>query len=48
MKSGKVMSSFSEAVSDIGDGSTIIVGGFGLSGIPECPFRHLKSKEQKI
>jgi 3-oxoacid CoA-transferase subunit A len=29
------MTSFSEAVADIVDGSTLIVGGFGLSGIPE-------------
>jgi 3-oxoacid CoA-transferase subunit A len=31
----KVLTSFSEAVHDIADGSTIVVGGFGLSGIPE-------------
>jgi 3-oxoacid CoA-transferase subunit A len=30
-----VYSSFMEAVHDIGDGSTIMVGGFGLVGIPE-------------
>ncbi|RBW68391.1 succinyl-CoA--3-ketoacid-CoA transferase [Bacillus taeanensis] len=33
--SGKIMNSFSEAVQDIGDGATLIVGGFGLCGIPE-------------
>src|SRR4249919_3021345 len=31
----KVVSSADEAVSDIFDGATLIVGGFGLSGIPE-------------
>ncbi|WP_428911697.1 CoA transferase subunit A [Niallia sp. Krafla_26] len=35
MSVGKVMSSFSEAVSDIKDGATLIVGGFGVCGIPE-------------
>lgn len=31
----KVFQTFEDAVSDLRDGSTIIVGGFGLSGIPE-------------
>jgi 3-oxoacid CoA-transferase subunit A len=31
----KIGQSFSEAVSDIQDGSTLMVGGFGLCGIPE-------------
>jgi 3-oxoacid CoA-transferase subunit A len=31
----KVVNSAEEAVSDIRDGATLIVGGFGLSGIPE-------------
>lgn len=31
----KVLESFSGAVSDIADGATIAVGGFGLCGIPE-------------
>jgi 3-oxoacid CoA-transferase subunit A len=35
MSQGKVLTSFSEAVSDIGDGSTLVVGGFGLVGCPE-------------
>ena len=35
MSDGKVVASFAEAVADIGDGSTVIVGGFGLCGIPE-------------
>jgi 3-oxoacid CoA-transferase subunit A len=32
---GKELSSFAEAVADIGDGATLAVGGFGLCGIPE-------------
>ena len=31
----KLVSSFADAVADIGDGSLLIVGGFGLCGIPE-------------
>src|SRR6476646_11499544 len=47
MKNSKVMSSFMEAVSDIKDGSTIIVGGFGLSGIPEYSIQALKEQETR-
>jgi 3-oxoacid CoA-transferase subunit A len=47
MKGSKVINSFSEAVSDIQDGSTIIVGGFGLSGIPEFLIQALKEKGSK-
>jgi 3-oxoacid CoA-transferase subunit A len=32
---GKVMSSFADAIAEIGDGATVAVGGFGLCGIPE-------------
>lgn len=32
---GKIITEFKEAIQDIQDGATIIVGGFGLSGIPE-------------
>jgi 3-oxoacid CoA-transferase subunit A len=32
---GKLMSSFSEAIADIKDNASLIVGGFGLCGIPE-------------
>src|SRR6478672_5382385 len=32
---GKVVASFAEATSDIADGSTLVVGGFGLCGVPE-------------
>src|SRR5580704_16646648 len=35
MSEGKVMTSFTEAVADVVDGSVLIVGGFGLSGCPE-------------
>jgi 3-oxoacid CoA-transferase subunit A len=35
MSEGKVMTSFTEAVADVADGSVLIVGGFGLSGCPE-------------
>ena len=47
MKSTKLMDSFMEAVSDIQDGSTIIVGGFGLCGIPEYAIQALKEKGSK-
>ena len=48
MSPGKVVGSFAEAVADIGDGSTLIVGGFGLCGIPErsiAALRELGSRE---
>lgn len=35
MKMIRVLTSFAEAVQDIHDGATIMVGGFGLVGIPE-------------
>lgn len=37
----------SEAVRDITDGSKLLVGGFGLCGIPENLIRALKIKEVK-
>jgi 3-oxoacid CoA-transferase len=45
--SKKIMSSFDEAVKDIGDGSTILCGGFGLSGLPENLIAALKRKGSK-
>jgi 3-oxoacid CoA-transferase subunit A len=45
---GKVMTSFTEAVDDVSDGSVLIVGGFGLSGCPEhtiAALRELGPKE---
>lgn len=47
MNKSKVVSSFIEAVSDIKEGSTIIVGGFGLSGIPEYSIQALKEQGTK-
>ncbi|AMX00743.1 CoA transferase subunit A [Rummeliibacillus stabekisii] len=47
MNKSKVVSSFMEAVSDIKKGSTIIVGGFGLSGIPEYSIQALKEQGTK-
>ena len=42
MSEGKVLASFAQAVSDIADGSTVIVGGFGLCGIPEKSIEALR------
>ena len=47
MKNSKVMNSFKEAVLDIKDGSTLIVGGFGLCGIPEFSIQALKEQGTK-
>lgn len=47
MKNSKIMSSFLEAVSDIRDGSTLIVGGFGLCGIPEKSIQALRDQGTK-
>jgi 3-oxoacid CoA-transferase subunit A len=41
---GKVAASFAAAVEDIVDGSTLIVGGFGLCGIPERSIEALRDK----
>jgi len=35
VSAGKVVGSFVEAVADIEDRATLIVGGFGLCGVPE-------------
>ena len=42
MAEGKVVESFAAAVADIGDGATLIVGGFGLCGIPEMAIAALR------
>ncbi|WP_379970983.1 CoA transferase subunit A [Ectobacillus sp. sgz5001026] len=47
MKQSKVMESFQEAVADIQDGATIIVGGFGLCGIPEKAILALREQGTK-
>jgi 3-oxoacid CoA-transferase subunit A len=44
MSQTKVMTSFTDAVSDINDGSTLIVGGFGLSGCPEHAIAALRDR----
>ncbi|SOC25739.1 3-oxoacid CoA-transferase subunit A [Ureibacillus xyleni] len=44
---GKVWDTFDEAISDIQDGATLIVGGFGLCGIPEKSIEALKNKGTK-
>lgn len=43
----KVVSSADEAVQDVFDGATIMVGGFGLCGIPENLIRALVKKNVK-
>lgn len=47
MKNSKLFNSFSEAVSDIQDGATLIVGGFGLCGIPEYAIQALREQGTK-
>jgi len=44
MSMNKVVASADEAVADINDGATIMVGGFGLCGIPENLIRALVNK----
>ncbi|WP_373408527.1 CoA transferase subunit A [Bacillus sp. OV166] len=41
------MNSFNEAVKDIKDGSTLVVGGFGLCGIPELTIQALVEQGTK-
>jgi 3-oxoacid CoA-transferase subunit A len=43
----KILNSFTEAVRDIPDGATIIVGGFGLCGIPEHAILALRDRGTK-
>jgi 3-oxoacid CoA-transferase A subunit len=40
----KVVASAAEAVADIGDGATVLAGGFGLCGIPEFCIAALREK----
>lgn len=47
MKNSKVMNSFSQAVEDIQNGSTLVVGGFGLCGIPEKSIQALVEQGTK-
>ncbi len=41
------MKSAAEAVADIGDGATVLAGGFGLCGIPELAIQALRDKGVK-
>src|SRR5699024_8414248 len=41
----KIYTSFDEAVADIQDGMTLMVGGFGLVGIPENLIKALKDQK---
>lgn len=43
----KIIESFESAIQEIQDGATIIVGGFGLSGIPEKSILALRDKGVK-
>ena len=47
MGEGKVWDSFDKAVADIHEGATLIVGGFGLCGIPEKAIYALQNKGTK-
>ncbi|MFD2444865.1 CoA transferase subunit A [Bacillus sp. CGMCC 1.16607] len=47
MATGKVLYSFDEAIDCIHDGATLIVGGFGLCGIPEKAILALRDKGVK-
>ena len=47
MGEGKVWDSFDKAVADIHEGATLIVGGFGLCGIPEKAIDALQNKGTK-
>lgn len=47
MRKDKILDSFAEAIQDIQDGATIIVGGFGLCGIPEKAILALRDKGTK-
>ena len=47
MSMNKVFRSADEAIADINDGATIMVGGFGLCGIPENLIRALVKKGVK-
>jgi 3-oxoacid CoA-transferase subunit A len=47
MANGKVIYSFENAINGIQDGATLIVGGFGLCGIPEKAILALREKGVK-
>ena len=45
--SSKIFNSSEEAVKDIKDGNTLLVGGFGISGCPENLIRAIRKQGQK-
>jgi 3-oxoacid CoA-transferase subunit A len=47
MAKGKVLNSFKQAVDMVEDGATLVVGGFGLCGIPEKTILALRDKGVK-
>jgi 3-oxoacid CoA-transferase subunit A len=47
MREGKFIKSIYQAIDDIQDGATLIVGGFGLCGIPEKAIQALREKGTK-
>ncbi|MCQ6282633.1 CoA transferase subunit A [Bacillus sp. EB600] len=47
MANSKMVQSFKDAINDVKDGARIVVGGFGLSGIPEKLILALKEKGTK-
>lgn len=47
MAKGKVLDSFKQAIDKIEDGATLVVGGFGLCGIPEKTILALRDKGVK-
>lgn len=47
MYQGKMVQNINDAIQDIQDGATLIVGGFGLCGIPENAILALRDKEVK-
>ncbi len=47
MEQGKIVASAAEAVRDIHDGATLIVGGFGLSGNPEHLIQAIREQGTK-
>lgn len=47
MKKSKIVDTFSEAIQDIHDGAKVIVGGFGLCGIPEKAILALRDQGTK-
>jgi 3-oxoacid CoA-transferase subunit A len=40
----KVTASIKEAIADVHDGATLLIGGFGLAGIPENLIHGLREK----